>query len=46
MAQTVRNAGGLGSIPGLGRYPGEENVNPSPVFLPGEIPWTEEPSRL
>ena len=30
------NAGGLGSIPGLGRFPGEGNGNPTPVFLPGE----------
>ena len=30
------NLGDLGSIPGLGRIP-------TPVFLPGESPWTEEP---
>ena len=29
------NAGDLGSIPGLGRYPGEGNGNALPVFLPG-----------
>ena len=26
--ESAFNAGDLGSIPGLGRYPGEENVNP------------------
>ena len=31
------NAGDLGSIPGLGRSPGEGNGNP-PVFLPWRIP--------
>ena len=37
------NAGDLGSIPGLGRSPGEGNGN---TLLPGKIPWTEEPGRL
>ena len=31
------NAGDLGSIPGLGRFPGEGNGHPTPVFLPGEF---------
>jgi len=32
-----------GLISGLGRSPGEGNGNPlTPVFLPGESPWTEE----
>ena len=30
------NAGDPGSIPGLGRPPGEGNGYPTPVFLPGE----------
>ena len=30
------SAGDPGSIPGLGRSPGEGNGNPLPVFLPGE----------
>ena len=30
------NAGNSGWIPGLERSPGEGNVNPTPVFLPGE----------
>ena len=39
----VYNVGDLGSIPVLGRSPGGGHGNP---FLPGESPWTEEPSRL
>ena len=35
-----------GSIPKLGRSPGVGNGQPTPVFLPGEPPWTEEPSGL
>ena len=30
------NAGDRGSIPGLGRSPGEGKWKPTPVFLPGE----------
>ena len=31
----------------LGREdPLEEEWHPTPVFLPGEFPWTEEPGRL
>ena len=29
-------AGDAGSIPGLGRYPGEGKWQPTPVFLPGK----------
>jgi len=40
VAQTVKilpaNAGERGSIPVLGRSPGEEKWQPTPVFLPGE----------
>ena len=32
--ESARNAGDPGSVPGLGRSPGEE---PTPVFLPGEF---------
>ena len=39
------NAGDEGSSPGSGRSPGEWG-DPTPVFLPGEIPWTEEPGGL
>ena len=42
--ESAYNAGDLGSIPGLGRSPGEENRLPTPVFWPGEFhglysPW-------
>ena len=30
------NAGDSGSIPGLGRSPGDRKWQPTPVFLPGE----------
>ena len=40
------NAGEVGSISEQGRSPGEGNGNLLPVFLPGEIPWTEEPGGL
>ena len=33
------NAGGVGSIPGLGRCPGEGNGN-HPSILACKIPWT------
>ena len=39
------NAGDLGSIPRLGRYPGEGSGNPL-QYLAWKIPWTEEPGRL
>ena len=31
------NAGNMGSIPGLGRSPGEGDGHPTPGFLPEEI---------
>ena len=34
----------MDSIHGLGRSPG--GGQPTPVFLPGESPWTEEPGGL
>ena len=39
------SAGDLGSIPGLGRSPGEEMATHSSI-LAWKIPWTEEPCRL
>ena len=33
---TACNAGDLGSIPGLGRFPWRRKWQPTPVFLPGE----------
>ena len=38
------NAGDTGSIPGLGRSPGEGNVNS--ISFAWEIPGTEEPGGL
>ena len=34
--ESTCNVGHPGSIPGLGRFPGEGTGNPTPVFLPGE----------
>ena len=39
------NAGDLGSVPGSGRSPGEENGSHSSI-LAWKIPWTEEPGGL
>ena len=43
--ESVCSSGDLGSIPGLGRYPGEEMATPSSIVA-WKIPWTEEPSGL
>ena len=40
------NAGDAGSISGLGRFPWRRAWQPTPVFLPGESPWTEKPGGL
>ena len=40
------NAGDLGSTPRLGRFPQRKKWQPTPVFLPREFPWTEEPGGL
>ena len=41
------NAGDLGSIPGLGRSPGERNGTPLQAsMLAWRIPWMEEPGGL
>ena len=52
MAQVIKNlpanAGDIrdiGSIPG-GKIPWRRAWQSTPVFLPGECPWTEEPGRL
>ena len=44
--ESTCNAGDLGSIPGLGRSPGGGHWQPTPIFLPGESPWTEVPGGL
>ena len=43
--ESTCNAGDLGSIPGSGRSPGEENGNPL-QYSYWRIPWTEEPGWL
>ena len=43
--ESAYNVGDLGLIPGLGRSPGKA-WQLTPVFWPGEFPWTEEPGRL
>ena len=36
----------VGLIPRSRRSPGEGQRQPTPIFLPGEFPWTEEPGGL
>ena len=43
--ESACHVGDLGSIPGLGTSPGGGYGN-TPVFLPGESPWTEEPGGV
>ena len=43
--ESTCNAGDMGSIPGLGRYPGEGNGNPF-QYSCRENAWTEEPGGL
>ena len=38
--------GDPGSIPWVGKIPWKRKWQPTPVFLPGESPWTEEPGGL
>ena len=40
------DSGDVGSIPGLGKPPGEGNGNPLQYILAWETPWTEEPGGL
>ena len=40
--ESACNAGDLGSLPMLGRFPWRRAWQPIPVFLPGKSPWTEE----
>ena len=40
------NVGDGGLIPESGRSPWRRAWQPTPVFLPGKSPWTEEPGRL
>ena len=43
--ESTYNAGDPGSIPGLGRSPGEGNGNDSSI-LAWKTPWTGEPGGL
>ena len=43
--ESACNAGDLGLTPELGRFL-EEDLATTPVFLPGESSWTEEPGEL
>ena len=43
---SVEDAGDSGSIPGLGRSPGEKNGRLHSSILAWRIPWTEEPGGL
>ena len=43
--ESACNVGDLGSIPGLGRPPGDTATSPSRI-LAWRIPWRGEPSRL
>ena len=40
--ESACNAGGLDSVPGLGRSRGGGHGKPTLVCMPGESPWTEE----
>ena len=44
--ESACNVGNLGSIPAVGKIPWRRAWQPTPVFLPGESPWTEEPRGL
>ena len=43
--ESACNVGYMVSIPGLGRSPGE-GMQSTPILLPGESPWAEEPGGL
>ena len=44
--ESAFSEGDLGLILGLGKIPWRNVWQPTPVFLPGESPWTEEPGGL
>ena len=44
--ESACNAGDLGSIPRLGRFPGGDGMTTHSSILARRIPWTEEPGRL
>jgi len=44
--ESACNGGSPGFDPWVGKIPQRRAWQPTPVFLPGESPWTEEPGRL
>ena len=44
--ESACNAGDLGFDPWIRKIPWRRAQQPTPGFLPGESPWTEEPGRL
>ena len=44
--ESACSARDLGSVPGLERFPWRREWQPTPIFLPGEFSWTEEPGGL
>ena len=44
--EPAHSAGYLGSIPRSGRFSQRRQWQPTPVFLPGRIPRTEEPGTV
>ena len=44
--ESACTVGNPGLIPRLERSPGEGEWLPTPVLVPGESPWTEEPGGL
>ena len=44
--ESASDAGDLGLIPGLGRFPWRRAWHSTLVFLPEESPWTEETGGL
>ena len=44
--ETICNAGDPGFDPWVGKIPWRRAWKPTPVFLPGESPWKEEPGGL
>ena len=44
--ESACNVGDLGSNPWVGKIPWRRKWQPTPVFFPGELPWTEKPDGL
>ena len=42
----VKNPPEIGFYPWVGKIPWRRAWQPTPVFFPGESPWTEEPDEL